>query len=180
MHITANNAYYGLAGSYIVTSAKAEGGCGEPFGLADVPENILMIGDRVLDKQCQLHLDHDGPHKNDVYGDVSPLCLPPALLRRLLAPPLSLPCARSGCGPPGVHSASCRGRCGDCVTACPRVHCKLTHPRVPLPAADQPGEWHPLPQHEQRRAPLAALQVSAKALGPCLLARTDVLAPAGG
>ncbi|KAL3786910.1 hypothetical protein ACHAW5_011289 [Stephanodiscus triporus] len=71
LHITADNAYLGLAGFYL-SSAKAKiGGCGEPWNLEGIEEKLLMLSDKVLDSECQLYADHEGAHKDDLYGDIN-------------------------------------------------------------------------------------------------------------
>ena len=71
LHITADNAYLGLAGFYLKTSKAKLGGCGEPWNLEDIEEKLLMLSDKVLDSECQLYVDHEDAHKNDLYGDLN-------------------------------------------------------------------------------------------------------------
>lgn len=71
LHLTAKNAYNGLAGMYIITSKKKLGGCGEPWNLEDVEERDLILSDRVLDNKCQSFIDVIKVHKKDFYGDIN-------------------------------------------------------------------------------------------------------------
>jgi len=71
LHITADNAYYGLAGFYIKSSKTKDGGCGEPWNLNDIPDHLMMLSDKVIDEKCQLYSDHFDVHKNDLYGDIN-------------------------------------------------------------------------------------------------------------
>jgi len=71
LHITADNAYYGLAGMYIVSSKLKNGGCGEPWNLEDIPEQMMILSDKVLDNKCQLYHDIHDIHKDDLYGDIN-------------------------------------------------------------------------------------------------------------
>ena len=71
VHITAENAYNGLAGFYVISAKKKHGGCGEPWNLEDIEEKLMMINDRVLDSQCQSRMDITGVHKDDLYGDIN-------------------------------------------------------------------------------------------------------------
>lgn len=71
LHITADNAYYGLAGLKITSAKVKDGGCGEPWNLEDIEEHSLILNDKVLDDKCQLYADHFGAHENDLYGDIN-------------------------------------------------------------------------------------------------------------
>lgn len=71
LHITMNNAYLGLAGFYISSAKKKDGGCGEPWNLENIPAHYMMLADKVLDDKCQLYADTFDVHKNDLYGDVN-------------------------------------------------------------------------------------------------------------
>lgn len=71
LHITADNAYFGLAGGYIISSKKKYGGCGEPWNLENIEEQLLILSDKVLDSRCQLFVDIFGTHKNNLYGDIN-------------------------------------------------------------------------------------------------------------
>lgn len=71
LHITADNAYFGLAGLYITSSKLKDGGCGEPWNLEDIPEQMMILTDKVLDDKCQLYHDIFDAHKDDLYGDIN-------------------------------------------------------------------------------------------------------------
>lgn len=71
LHVTADNAYLGLAGFSIVSSKIADGGCGEPFNLENIEEIYMMMHDVVLDNKCQLFMDKTKFHKNNLYGDIN-------------------------------------------------------------------------------------------------------------
>lgn len=71
LHITADNAYYGLAGFYIISDKKKDGGCGELWNLEDIPEWHMILSDKVLDNKCQLFADPLDIHRDDLYGDVN-------------------------------------------------------------------------------------------------------------
>jgi bilirubin oxidase len=71
LHITADNAYLGLAGLYVMSSKIKDGGCGEPWNLEDIEENVMILNDKVLDDKCQLKVDHFGVHENNLYGDIN-------------------------------------------------------------------------------------------------------------
>lgn len=71
LHITADNAYLGLAGMYLITSKQKLGGCGEPWNLENIEEKLLILNDKVLDNKCQLFSDTFDAHKNDLYGDIN-------------------------------------------------------------------------------------------------------------
>lgn len=71
LHITADNAYYGLAGLYIISDKKKDGGCGEPWNLDNIPEHHMILSDKVLDKKCQLFADPLNVHENSLYGDIN-------------------------------------------------------------------------------------------------------------
>lgn len=71
LHITSFNTYYGLAGMYLVSSKLKDGGCGEPWNLENIPEQIMVLSDKVLDNKCQLYYDFFGPHNKDLYGDIN-------------------------------------------------------------------------------------------------------------
>lgn len=71
LHVTADNAYYGLAGLYIVSDKKKDGGCGELWNLEDIPEWHMVLNDKVLDNKCQLFSDVLDAHKDDLYGDIN-------------------------------------------------------------------------------------------------------------
>lgn len=66
LHYTAENAYNGLAGAYIMSAKTKDGGCGEPWNLEDIEERLMMISDKVLDAGCQLFADRAGAHKDDL------------------------------------------------------------------------------------------------------------------
>ena len=71
LHITAENAYYGLAGYHLVTSKIKNGGCGEPWNLEDIEERHLILQDKVLDSNCQLFIDPLEAHEDNLYGDIN-------------------------------------------------------------------------------------------------------------
>ncbi len=71
LHITADNAYLGLAAFYLSTLKKTAGGCGEHWNLDNIEEREMMLADKVLDSACQLFHDIQGAHKDDLYGDVN-------------------------------------------------------------------------------------------------------------
>ena len=71
LDITSDNAYLGLAGMYLVSTKKKYGGCGEPWNLENIEDQILILSDKVLDNKCQLYYDYAGPHKNNLYGDIN-------------------------------------------------------------------------------------------------------------
>jgi FtsP/CotA-like multicopper oxidase with cupredoxin domain len=71
LHITADNAYFGMAGAYVISSKKKDGGCGEPWNLENVEEKIMILNDKVLDNKCQLMIDVFNNHKNNLYGDIN-------------------------------------------------------------------------------------------------------------
>ena len=71
LHITADNAYLGMAGMYLVSSKQKDGGCGEPWNLENIEEQLLILNDVVLDNKCQSFQDYKGVHKNDLFGDIN-------------------------------------------------------------------------------------------------------------
>jgi FtsP/CotA-like multicopper oxidase with cupredoxin domain len=71
LHITADNAYLGLAGFKITSAKVKDGGCGEPWNLEDIEDHQLVLSDKVLDSKCQLYIDHFGAHEDDLYGDIN-------------------------------------------------------------------------------------------------------------
>jgi FtsP/CotA-like multicopper oxidase with cupredoxin domain len=71
LHITAHNAYYGLAGMYFISPKKSIGGCGEPWNLDNIDEMHFIINDKLLDNKCHLYLDNLNIHKDDFYGDIN-------------------------------------------------------------------------------------------------------------
>ena len=71
LHITADNAYLGLAGLYIISAKTKDDGCGEPWNLEDIPEYHMILSDKVLDNKCQLFADPLGVHERSLYGDVN-------------------------------------------------------------------------------------------------------------
>ena len=71
LHITADNAYLGMAGMYITSSKKKDGGCGEPWNLENIEEKLLILCDKVLDNKCQLFSDIFNTHQNNLYGDIN-------------------------------------------------------------------------------------------------------------
>lgn len=71
LHITAHNAYYGLAGMYFISPKKSIGGCGDPWNLENIEEKHFIINDKLLDSQCQLYINTFDYHKNNFYGDIN-------------------------------------------------------------------------------------------------------------
>ena len=71
LHITADNAYFGLAGLYITSAKIKDGGCGEPWNLEDIQEYHMILADKVLDNKCQSFIDTFGAHEDDLYGDIN-------------------------------------------------------------------------------------------------------------
>jgi FtsP/CotA-like multicopper oxidase with cupredoxin domain len=71
LHITADNAYFGLAGLYIKSAKLKDGGCGEPWNLENIPEQIMILSDKVIDEKCQLYHDSFDAHKDNLYGDIN-------------------------------------------------------------------------------------------------------------
>lgn len=71
LHITADNAYLGMAGMYINSAKVKDGGCGEPWNLEDIEEHPMILNDKLLDNKCQLKVDHFGAHENNLYGDIN-------------------------------------------------------------------------------------------------------------
>jgi FtsP/CotA-like multicopper oxidase with cupredoxin domain len=71
LHITASNAYFGLAGFKIGSAKVKHGGCGEPWNLEDIEEHNLILADKVLDNKCQLRINTFEDHKDDLYGDIN-------------------------------------------------------------------------------------------------------------
>ena len=57
LHITRDNAYYGLAAHYWMSAKKSVGGCGAPWNLDNIPELPFTMVDKVLDNKCQLMND---------------------------------------------------------------------------------------------------------------------------
>ena len=66
LHITAENAYHGLAGFHLISNKTLYGGLGEPWNLEHMEERVMMLQDKVIDAECQLLLDHGGAHKNNL------------------------------------------------------------------------------------------------------------------
>ncbi|CAF1407708.1 unnamed protein product [Rotaria sordida] len=71
LHITAKNAYLGLAGLHLVSSKVKNGGCGEPWNLEDIEEKHIILQDKVLDSNCQLFIDTLDIHEKSLYGDIN-------------------------------------------------------------------------------------------------------------
>jgi bilirubin oxidase len=71
LHITADNAYFGMAGLYINSAKIKDGGCGEPWNLEDIEEYEMILSDKVIDNKCQLAINHFGEHEDDLYGDIN-------------------------------------------------------------------------------------------------------------
>jgi FtsP/CotA-like multicopper oxidase with cupredoxin domain len=71
LHITADNAYLGLAGLYLISSKKKHGGCGEPWNLENIEEKMMILNDKVIDNKCQMYHDIFKLHKDDLYGDIN-------------------------------------------------------------------------------------------------------------
>jgi len=70
LHITADNAYAGMAGFYVVSSKIKHGGCGEPWNMEDMEEKYMVLGDKLLDDQCQLRMEPKTIHERSFYGDI--------------------------------------------------------------------------------------------------------------
>jgi hypothetical protein len=68
LHITADNAYFGLAGMYVVSAKPKDGGCGEAWNLADVEEREMILSDKVLTSNCQLSHDVANAHSFSKYA----------------------------------------------------------------------------------------------------------------
>ncbi|KAG2441979.1 hypothetical protein HYH02_009772 [Chlamydomonas schloesseri] len=71
LDITSENAYFGLSGLYTAVDRAADGGCGQPWNLDNIPEWDMQFKDAVLDSNCQLYYDRAGPHRNNLYGDIN-------------------------------------------------------------------------------------------------------------
>jgi FtsP/CotA-like multicopper oxidase with cupredoxin domain len=71
LHITADNAYFGLAGLYISSAKVKHGGCGEPWNLENIEEYEMILADKLIDNKCQLAIDHFGVHEDNLYGDIN-------------------------------------------------------------------------------------------------------------
>lgn len=71
LHITADNAYFGLAGLKITSAKVKDGGCGEPWNLEDIQEYQMILSDKLVDTKCQLTVDHFDVHKDNLYGDIN-------------------------------------------------------------------------------------------------------------
>jgi FtsP/CotA-like multicopper oxidase with cupredoxin domain len=71
LHITADNAYFGMAGMYIISNKVKDGGCGEPWNLENIQEYEMILADKLIDNKCQLTVDHFGVHENNLYGDIN-------------------------------------------------------------------------------------------------------------
>ena len=71
LHITANNAHFGLAGLSLINAKIKHGGCGEPWNLEDIEEKHMILQDKALDSDCQLFIDTNGVDKESFYGDIN-------------------------------------------------------------------------------------------------------------
>jgi len=71
LHITADNAYLGLAGIKIASAKVKDGGCGEPWNLEDIEEHVMIMNDKVLDDKCQLRINTLVEHEISLYGDIN-------------------------------------------------------------------------------------------------------------
>ena len=71
LHITTENAYYGLAGFKITSAKVKDGGCGEPWNLEDIEEINMILQDKVLDNKCQLRYSYFEDHQDNLYGDIN-------------------------------------------------------------------------------------------------------------
>lgn len=71
LHVTAQNAYYGLAGMYFISPKKSIGGCGEPWNLDNIEEQHFILNDKLIDKKCQLYMNTFDYHKDNLYGDIN-------------------------------------------------------------------------------------------------------------
>jgi FtsP/CotA-like multicopper oxidase with cupredoxin domain len=71
LHVTAQNAYYGLAGMYFISPKKSIGGCGDPWNLENIEEKHFILSDKLIDSKCQLYMNTFDYHKNNLYGDIN-------------------------------------------------------------------------------------------------------------
>ena len=71
LHITAQNAYLGLAGMYFISPKKELGGCGEPWNLDNIEEKHFILNDKLIDRNCELYINTFDYHKNNLYGDIN-------------------------------------------------------------------------------------------------------------
>ena len=71
LHVTAQNAYYGLAGMYFISPKKSIGGCGDPWNLENMEEKHFILSDKLIDNKCQLYMNTFDYHKNNLYGDIN-------------------------------------------------------------------------------------------------------------
>ena len=71
LHVTAQNAYYGLAGMYFISPKKSIGGCGDPWNLENIEEKHFILSDKLIDNKCQLYMNTFDYHKNNFYGDIN-------------------------------------------------------------------------------------------------------------
>lgn len=68
LHVTADNAYYGLAGMYFIDPKTS---CGSPWNLDKIEEKHFILSDKLIDSNCQLYIDHFKYHQNNFYGDIN-------------------------------------------------------------------------------------------------------------
>ena len=79
VHITTENAYYGLQGLYIASSNtwdEKDNDCKNTAKYAahlrkDIEERHLILADKLLDDKCQLYIDKKIAHFSFFYGDIN-------------------------------------------------------------------------------------------------------------
>jgi FtsP/CotA-like multicopper oxidase with cupredoxin domain len=71
LHQTGANVLYGLYGLYIISEKRSKGGCGEPYNLEDMEEVHMIMNDVVIDQNCNIRFDVDGPHDISYFGDIN-------------------------------------------------------------------------------------------------------------
>jgi hypothetical protein len=95
----------GLAGFYIADDRTAAGGCGAKLNLDNIPEKLLMFGDKVLDSKCQLLFDtadSSRPHYNSLFGDINTISGKPWPRMKLQPKPYRFRLLNSGISRPCV------------------------------------------------------------------------------
>ena len=74
LHVTTDNAYHGTAGFYLISGKKSLAGCGggEPFGLENMEERLMMINDRIIDDAtCQNRIEPATTHSFSFCDDIN-------------------------------------------------------------------------------------------------------------